>query len=464
MQRASGYAGPRSGSGYAGALTSGGVVNPLTGLGTGLDKSESSFFTPTRIWWRAPLEILCVQSWAAANFVDIPVEDQFIKWRKFKSDNPDDAETMAKAEKKHKVKSLLALAMKAARQYGNGFLVLMTKEAPMDQPLVPERIRPGDLKAIRQFDRYDCSVYERDYDLFSPTYGKPLLYDFHPSRGGFLRVHASRVIRFDGIVPPSDSGFTIYEQDWSVSKLIPCILSIMQDQVLASAIAHLSQEASIAVLGVASLRETLSGAQTKEASAEDIGRQINQLKSNHRLLMIDKDEEKFERIAVQFSGLADLMDRYAKRVAAAGRIPGTRFWGQAPVGLNATGDSDMKNYIIMMESEREKMLPEVLDLLDEVIARDAGLPEALEYEWISLLELSEQEQAEVLSTMSTALEKIIQAGLIDEDEGRESIDGHPLLPELPGPAPELPEPEPPPVPPTPVPPPPPVPPGSGSGA
>ena len=71
----------RGRGGYGGSITHGGIVNHGTGLGTGLDKSEGSFFTPTRFWWRSPLELLYVQSSAARKFVDMPIEDMFIRWR-----------------------------------------------------------------------------------------------------------------------------------------------------------------------------------------------------------------------------------------------------------------------------------------------------------------------------------------------------------------------------------------------
>ena len=78
----------------------------------------------------------------------------------------------------------------------------MSREAPMDTPLMPERIREGDVTAIHAFDRHDASVQERDNDMWSPTYLKPLMYTLHPTRGGTpMLVHESRIIRFDGLAP-----------------------------------------------------------------------------------------------------------------------------------------------------------------------------------------------------------------------------------------------------------------------
>ena len=61
------------------ALTGGGYANPWTGAGGLADKSEGGFFTPTRLHNRAHLETLYVQSWAARNFIDIPVDDMPIR-------------------------------------------------------------------------------------------------------------------------------------------------------------------------------------------------------------------------------------------------------------------------------------------------------------------------------------------------------------------------------------------------
>ena len=44
--------------GGVGGQPIGGIVNPGSGMGTVLDKSQGSFFTPTSIYWRSPMAIL----------------------------------------------------------------------------------------------------------------------------------------------------------------------------------------------------------------------------------------------------------------------------------------------------------------------------------------------------------------------------------------------------------------------
>ena len=320
---------------YYGGANSGGLVNLGTGMGTGLDKAEGAFFTPTRIYWRTPLEVLGVQSWVARNCLDIPNDDQFIRWMQYVSEDESAVEAMEEAELSLAVQTALNQAMIAADQYGTGVVVIISEEADLESPLDIRRIREGDVTALHYFDRYDLSVPRKNGDFRDANYGKPDFYDVHPSYGSVTeRVHHSRVLRFDGLRPPTKSGYTVYDQDFGVSALVPIIVSLLEDQTLAQSIAHLSASASIPVLHIAGLREAIAGSgDPDEATPDQIGQQINQMMSNWRLLMLDEPgREEFMRVAVQFGGLADLMNKFPERVAAARKIPFHAVHGNATEG------------------------------------------------------------------------------------------------------------------------------------
>ena len=434
----------RWGGGRGGRLTSGGIVNFGTGMGTGNDKTEQSFFTPTRFWAKSPLEILYVQSHAARRAIRLPIDDMFIRWRRFISDQESIVEQFEEAETKSKARIALREAMVAAGVYGSGLVVILTKESKMEEPLNVDRIREGDLANLLYIDRYEASYGGWDRDIFSPNYGNPVWYNIHPNAGIGGRAHYSRVIRFDGIRPPSQSGFlNFYDQLWGVSEYVPIITSLLQDASAAAAIAHMTQEASIPVLSIQGLRDAIAGRQGPgEATPEQIGEAINRYKSVYNMLMLEGGGmEEFNRVAIQFSGLAEIMDKFSERIAAARDIPLTRWRGMSPAGLNATGESDMKNYVTMLESKRALLLDNNLYKLDKVIARNVGMREPPDWEWVSLLDMSEGEQATVAKTKAEALTLALTAGAIDEDEYRAAIDGDDIFGALPGDAPEPPMPE-----------------------
>ena len=132
----------------SGSLQSGGIYNPVTGLGTGLDKSTGNLFTPTRIYWRTPLEILYVESWVARKAINTPIDDMFIRWRQFQSDDEGVVEAMEEVERDLRVEKALNNVLKGADIYGTGVVVMATAEASLDTPLDVKRIREGDLEGV----------------------------------------------------------------------------------------------------------------------------------------------------------------------------------------------------------------------------------------------------------------------------------------------------------------------------
>ena len=432
-----------SGRGYGGGLTHGGIVNTGTGMGTSLDKSQGNFFTPTRIYWRSPLEILCNESWVARNAIDMPIEDMLRRWRIFDEVDDGALDALQLAEEELDVEHAFMQAMKAGDQYGTGVVVMVTSEASLEEPLDSRRIREGDVQALHYFDRYDLSVTHREGDFLSPNFRRPIFYDVHPSYGGVpFRVHHSRILRFDGIEPSTKSGFYNYDYDFGVSVLVPIITSLMQDESFATAVAHLGQEASIAILHIAGLREAIAGGgDPNEPSPEEIAAQINQRKGNYRLLMLDEEgRESFRREAVAFGGLAEIMDMYPLRVAASRRIPDTKFLGRPPRGMNATGVSDEKNYQTFLETVRNRKMRHAMRIWTDVLARHVGMRMPPKFTWPPLFEDTPKEQAETAKLKAEALDIMVKAYMMDEDEGRAAADGDAVFGELAGPAPEAPDP------------------------
>ena len=429
------YTGRSPAGSVYGSLTAGGITNNKTGMGTGLDNTEASFFQPTRVNTRHQLEILRVQSWAARKFFEIPVDDMLMRWREWMGDEGDRAvEMMQEAEERHQIRSQLRQAMIAARQYGTSLMIMVTKEAALDTPLMLNQIRPGDLVGLPVFDRFSASVHTRNFDYLNSSMAgvqHPELYRMHPLRGDGFYVHSSRVLRFDGIMPPTADGFTIYDWDWGISEIIPAMLSVLQDQTIASAAAHLTQVASIPVLGIASLRDAIAG-KSGDLTAEQIGEQINANLSIFRLLMFEKGTEEFNRVAVNFGGFDKIQQMAAVRLAASADIPYPRFFGQSPGGLNSTGEGDWRNYCAMIEGKRQEKLGRNIRRLDEMLARDAGVAEVPDYEWSPLMDIDQAAVALTSKTKAEALQIAAGAGMIDEDDGRTALDGDPTFGPLEG--------------------------------
>ena len=421
-----------SGGGSGGAVqryAGGGVINPVSGMGGAADKGDATVWIPSiEILNNRPLlETIYVESWAAGRFINMPVDDMFIRGRTWVDEDDKAIQAIEDAGKLLRIETVVPMAMKAARLHGTGLLLMISTEASLESPLDIMKMKEGDFKSLLSFDRHDLTVKSYYSDVRSPKYGMPEIYTVALQCKGEEEVkdfdiHESRTLRFDGIRPMVSEGWSSnYNREWGVSELIPALNEISHDAGITGAIAHLVSEASVPVIKMQGFAESVQGKPSiDEMTAEQLGNRANMLKSVFRTMFLDVNDD-FTRESVNFTGLPELMDKYAARLAAIAGIPATRFLSQSPAGLNATGESDMKNYAIQVAAMQIRILTEPLSKLDSMVARHIGLNEPPEYVWNSLVEMSEKEKVEVSKIRAETLNAALMSGGIDENEWRERM-------------------------------------------
>ena len=77
----------------------------------------------------------------------------------------------------------------------------------------------------------------------------------------------------------------------------------------------------------------------------------NYLMNSMGMNVMDKDDD-FQTSSYTFTGLSEIYNDFMEDIAGAPEIPATRLFGRAPAGMNATGESDMKNYYDKMHCSR----------------------------------------------------------------------------------------------------------------
>ena len=424
------------GASYTSGNLAGSMEGSYGGLGGSADKASNAFFSPTNVH-RMELEIASEQSWAAKKLINIPVDDSLVRWRQQVQDEDDDVEAFQEAEKKWRLPQVIGRAVKAARTFGTALTVIKTTEAPLDQPLEPMRIRPGDLRGFSTFDHWNgARVVERDTDFMSPEFGSPVLYEF-ANGSDPIRVHASRIMRFDGVAPPDLGGWTAYPSDWGLSVLIAAFSACIHAHLVSGGAAHMSQEAGFPVLKMQGFRDFVGG-EEGDSDGENphvMNQAISLHKSIYSTMVIDADDT-VERLGYNFGAIPQLIDVMYQLVAAAGDIPLTRFLSQSPGGLNSTGSGDMKNWAMAVAGMQARTMTGPMVLADMVIARDIGMEIAPPFEWLPLVDMSEAEQAKVLDMTTRAVISAVNAFVITEDEARAIISRQSLVGPLPGNAPE----------------------------
>lgn len=384
------------------------LQNLISGLGGEKDKGAATTFVLRVV---APDELNAMHrgDWLARKVVDIIPNDMTREWRAWQAKGPQ-IEKIEAVEKSPlinlQVKANAALQM--ARLFGGAVIFIGVRGADPAEPLDPRSIGQGDLQYLHVLSRYEVTCGETIRDVTSEFFGQPSYYEVQGVGGAAVRVHPSRMVRFDG-APVLDRRSVI--DTWGDSILQVVYDALRNAGSAQGHIAALIPEAKVDIIHVPGL---------SQHTKTEAGRQLltarfsyaNRLKSMMNTVLLDGNGqagaqqagEKWEQKQISFAELPELMQQYLAIAAAAADIPVTRLLGESPGGLNSTGESDLNNYYDNIAARQQVELAPALNRLDEVIIRSAlgSRPKSIFYTWRPLYGLTEKEQAEVFKAKADA--------------------------------------------------------------
>src|SRR5690606_18919437 len=90
-----------------------------------------------------------------------------------------------------------------------------------------------------------------------------------------------------------------------------------------------------------------------------------------------------------------------------------RLFGQSPGGLNASGESDLRNYYDRISSLQELEMRPAMAVLDEALVRSAlgARPEEIFYSWTPLWQVTAKEKADIGKTNAETIKTLNDTGL-----------------------------------------------------
>jgi phage-related protein (TIGR01555 family) len=400
------------------------LVNWLSGLGTPKDKRTHAQFAYTPLG-QGQLNTAYRGDWIARKCIDIPAKDMTREWRDWQA-SPDDIGAIENVEKAVKLQLRTRQAIQKARLFGGGALIIGLDDSagPYNEPLDVENVRQGALQFVHAVSRYELTAGDLISDLADPNYGEP---EYYTRRGvtpnvqgdnNEIQIHHSRIVRFLGneVLDPALRDV----QGWSDSILETLNDAVRGASATISNVAGLVEEAKFDII---KMPEMMRNFNTKEYE-ERLTRRFqysNNAKSIINAMLLDKEEE-WSRVETNFAGLPDIVKLYLLIACGAVDIPATRFLQQSPTGMNATGDSDTRNYYDMLSSEQKTTVQPALSPLDEVIIRSAtGMrDDAIFYLWNPLWQLDDVQKATMVKTYTDVFVADNAAGLINPDALREA--------------------------------------------
>lgn len=389
------------------------MQNLVSMLGTERDKAYYNEHV-LHVLDRAQLDAAYRSDWVAKKIVNVPAKDATREGRDWQADQRT-IELIENEEKRLGVMTKTTQALIKSRLYGGGALVMgFGDDAAL--PLNVEKLQKGSLKYLHPMSCYDLKEGPLVTDINSDEFGLPEFYTLNPIAGqtAETRVHHSRVVRFVGD-PLPDRGVTgATNPAWGDSVLQAVHDAVMNVSVSTSAVAYLMQEMKLDIVKIPDFMKNMADPSYKASIIERFAL-ANQTKSITSTLVMDREEE-WDRVEASFAGLPDVMKLYLLIASGASDIPATRLLGQSAVGLNATGDGDLRNYYDHVASEQKCTLAPALAKLDEVVIRSAlgSRPEDVWYEWAPLWQMTNTENAALAKTKAETTKIYVETGMVDE--------------------------------------------------
>lgn len=394
------------------------LQNLVSGMGTAKDKITATTFALS-FMTIAELEAAYRQDWISRKIIDIPPFDATREWRSWQAP-ADDITAIERLETKLNVAQKFCLGLQKARLYGGAALIMGINQGQPEDPVNLDQIKEGDLQFLHVVSRYELAVGPVDYNVTSEYYGEPTWYSEpeylaqittkgqKQSYKPLVKIHPSRVVRLLGAHIPN-----IREtQGWADP-----VLQVIRDAIMAAGIvtnsgAQLVQDAKVDVIQIPRLSKLLANKVYANNLASRLGL-ANTMKSLYSTLALDTNE-KWQRITTELRSLPDVVKTFIAICAGAGDIPVTRMLGDPPKGMNATGDSDIRNYYDRISTEQKTNYTPALARLDEVLVRSAlgQYDPTIYYNWNPLWQMDQSQKAEIASKKANVFKIDSDSGLI----------------------------------------------------
>ncbi len=363
------------------------------------------------------------ESWLTMRIIDMPSEDMTRAWYRLSAALPDaELHALRRLEARHSVKQEITNALRWARLYGGSLALMVVRgeEDRLDQPLVPETLLPDCFRGLLVLDRAQGIEPSAELvsDLDDPDFGLPVSYtvnlDTEDCRS--VTLHHSRVLRFVGRELPRTE--TVRENFWGASEMEHIHEELLKRSAASANIAQLLFQANVTTLKMADFGDLLaSGTEEQKRSVISAMQMENRFRTSFGIQLLSKDDA-YENHAYSFAGLSEIYEQFMMDMAGAAEIPATKLFGRSPQGMNATGESDLRNYYDMIASLQERQLRPALEKLLPVMAVSCWgyVPEDLGFVFEPVMTTSPAERAELVQKLSSDVIQAFQAGLLTREE------------------------------------------------
>ena len=393
--------------------------NPLFRLGYGSQSPlEATEYPLTRMTDNyALLNSLYRDNWVVQNVVGLVVDDMLREWYKLNGITPEAQDALAKEERRTKMRARLSEGLRWGRLYGGaaGLIMIDGQMDMLDKPLDIETIYPGTFKGLYILDRWQGVTPSMEL-IFEGGEPNPEYYSITDAEGHTItRVHHSRIIRFTGRDLPYLE--RVAETYWGESEIEALYKEVVAHDNVSANMAALTFQANINTMEVKNLTQLLSMSNPEMMRRFWATMQAQTVMRSNFGMQLVEEGHKITNTQYSFYGLSDVYESMCLNLCGASHYPMTKLFGRSPAGMNATGESDLKNYYDYVDTLRESKLRPALEQILPVIAMSAwgSVPDDLDIVFPPLWTPTAAETADIAVKKAQAIRDTFQAGLIRAD-------------------------------------------------
>ena len=402
--------------------------NPLFRLGYGSQSPlEATEYPLTRLTDNyALLNSLYRDNWVVQNVVGLMVDDMLREWYKVRGDiSPEHIQEIQDTERKTQIRERISEGIKWGRLYGGaaGLILIKGQENMLDQPLDLGTIYPGTFAGLYILDRWCGIMPEMGLvtDMSDPDFNLPEFYSINNAEGRMVaRVHHSRIIRFTGRELPYLE--RIAELYWGESEVEALYKDVVSHDNVSANMAALTFRANIDTMEVQNIDQLFSlGSAEQQRRFWNVMQAQSVMKSNFGMQLVNKGDQ-IKNTQYTFTGLQEVYESMCLNLCGASHYPMTKLFGRSPAGMNATGESDLKNYYDYVNSQRESKLRPVIEKLLPVMEMSTwGIAPDLSVDFPPLWTPTAKEIAEIAKGKAETVVSAYQAGLLHVDTAQKEL-------------------------------------------
>lgn len=228
------------------------------------------------------------------------------------------------------------------RLFGGAGLIIEVENQSMDLPLTFGDIQQGDEVHYYAIDRWELSnsanITANQIETRVARADQQLYYFG-------VKINNDRIVLSYGTNAPSLIRPRL--MGWGLSVCEPLIAPSNTYQKALNLVYELIDESKIDVYKLQDFKNSVIAGE--DETVIDRVQLSNMLKNYSHALLMDKEDD-YEQKQLNLQGVVDILHEIKLDICSAMKMPMTKIWGLSPAGFS-TGDSDIKNYNMMVESE-----------------------------------------------------------------------------------------------------------------